>query len=478
MFAPVGSRFGAGPLAMSNAPEDPAETAEGPRLTRLQALLGQSRECLARCANKESLLKQFCSLAVHSGGMRMAWIGLVEGATQRVLPVASCGDDADGLAGIPISIRPGDPGGSDPIAAAIRGNRPFWSQDVQHDPAAASWQERARGAGWASAAFLPLHHHGKAIGALCVYSQEAGTFDAAARSLLIHWAADISSGLQELAAETERQRRGAERDRLFKLSLDLLCVAGFDGRFRQLNPAWSATLGWSLEELLSRPWLDFVHPEDREGTLRAQEELARGVPVLEFENRYRCRDGSYRWLSWNSFPVPEEGLLFAVVRDSTGRKLAEEERRQVFGRISDAFVALDKDWRYTFLNEKAGQMFGRRPEDLIGRHIWTEFPEGVGQPFHRAYEQAMSTQQPVFLEEYYPPYDRWFENRNYPSPEGLTIYFQDITDRKRAELALRVREEQLRLFVENSPAAIALLDRDLNYLVASRRWRTDYQLGD
>jgi signal transduction histidine kinase/CheY-like chemotaxis protein len=82
-------------------------------------------------------------------------------------------------------------------------------------------------------------------------------------------------------------------------------------------------------------------------------------------------------------------------------------------------------------------MFGRTPEDLLGRHIWTEFPEGVGQPFHLAYERAMREQRAFSFRDYYAPWDRWFENRLYPSPAGLTILFQDITEDYRREKALR-----------------------------------------
>ena len=111
----------------------------------------------------------------------------------------------------------------------------------------------------------------------------------------------------------------------------------------------------------------------------------------------------------------------------------DAEFQHVFDRITDAYVALDRDWRYTYLNAKACEFFGRRAEDLIGKNIWTEFPEGRDQAFHRAYEQAMAEQQPVFLEAFYPPHQRWFENRIYPSADGLTIYFRDITERKRGE---------------------------------------------
>jgi PAS domain S-box-containing protein len=106
-------------------------------------------------------------------------------------------------------------------------------------------------------------------------------------------------------------------------------------------------------------------------------------------------------------------------------------------RVSDGFVALDKDWRYAYVNEQAAALFGRRPADLLGRHIWTEFPEGVGQPFHHAYERAMAEQVFVQLEAFYAPWDRWFENRIYPSPDGIAIFFHEITDRKLAERQAR-----------------------------------------
>ncbi len=122
-------------------------------------------------------------------------------------------------------------------------------------------------------------------------------------------------------------------------------------------------------------------------------------------------------------------------------RAAHEELSGVLERISDGFVALDKNWCYTYLNTKGAQLLGREnPAQLIGRHIWTEFPEGVGKPFHLAYEEAARTQKPLVVEEFYEPWDLWFENRIYPSPDGISIYFTDISERKRAERALHARE--------------------------------------
>lgn len=117
-----------------------------------------------------------------------------------------------------------------------------------------------------------------------------------------------------------------ERDRFFTISLDMLCIAGMDGYFKRLSPAFVDVLGYSLEELYARPILDFVHPEDIERTKAEVERQTKGMKVLAFDNRYRRKDGTYRDLSWKSVPVG--GLMYAVARDVTQQKEAEAELRK------------------------------------------------------------------------------------------------------------------------------------------------------
>ena len=107
------------------------------------------------------------------------------------------------------------------------------------------------------------------------------------------------------------------------LTLNLLCIAGTDGYFKHLNPAWETTLGYTREELLSHPYLEFVHPDDRQATLAEAASIASGRSTLSFENRYRCKDGSYKWLLWSAIVRAEKGLIYAVAADVTERKREE-----------------------------------------------------------------------------------------------------------------------------------------------------------
>ncbi len=125
-------------------------------------------------------------------------------------------------------------------------------------------------------------------------------------------------------------------EHFFGLSLDLFTVAGFDGYFRRLSTMWMKTLGWTLEELCAVPLIDFVHPEDKEVTLASRAQVMDGVPLSGFVNRYRCKDGSYRWLEWKSVAYTERVLVYAVARDITERRALEEERRRVEAQLVSA----------------------------------------------------------------------------------------------------------------------------------------------
>ena len=122
----------------------------------------------------------------------------------------------------------------------------------------------------------------------------------------------------------------SDLDRLFNLSLDLFCVAGFDGYLKRLSPSWERMLGFTDAELISKPYLEFIHPDDRQRTLEAAAKTETGVKVIQFRNRFLAKDGTYRWLSWNAVPLPEQQLVYAVGRDITDPKRHEDRQAAAY----------------------------------------------------------------------------------------------------------------------------------------------------
>ncbi|MFH1498934.1 MAG: ATP-binding protein [Verrucomicrobiota bacterium] len=160
-------------------------------------------------------------------------------------------------------------------------------------------------------------------------------------------------------------RAEEDRLRLFNLSLDLLCVAGIDGYFRHVNPSWTRVLGWTREELLSRPVESFMHPGDRERTLAARNDLARGIPVRGLENRYLCKDGSYRWLSWQCTVEPGGTAVFGVARDITDRRQSDHENL-ILSKL-DSAATLASGIAHDFNNLLTGLQLNLDMVELAGR---------------------------------------------------------------------------------------------------------------
>src|SRR5690242_9185002 len=181
---------------------------------------------------------------------------------------------------------------------------------------------------------------------------------------------------------TDLRQAREEADRYFTLSLDLLCIAGSDGYFKRLNPAWEKALGYSVEELLAKPFLEFIHPDDQAATIREAEKLGKGQDTVSFENRYRCKDGSYRSFLWSATPFAEQQLIYAVARDVTELKRAEEGLRRseellrlmVESAVGYAILMLDPNGHVVSWNAGAERIKGYRAEEIIGRHFSQFYP--------------------------------------------------------------------------------------------------------
>ncbi|MGH9256269.1 MAG: response regulator [Vicinamibacterales bacterium] len=193
---------------------------------------------------------------------------------------------------------------------------PAWIQDVVGDPNFPRAPVAAR-EGLHAAVGFPVLLRGEVLNVMEFFSRDIREPD---QELL----STLRTVGHQIGMFIDRRRAQEELDRFFALSLDMLCVARFDGYFKRLNPAWQRALGYTDAELLARPYLEFVHPDDLEATIREAKKLSEGSEVIYFENRYLHKEGTYRWLLWASVPYPQQQVIYATARDITERKTAEE----------------------------------------------------------------------------------------------------------------------------------------------------------
>jgi PAS domain S-box-containing protein len=164
----------------------------------------------------------------------------------------------------------------------------------------------------------------------------------------------------------------ADRALHFDLSRDLLARATYDGYFDRVNDRWTTVLGWSTEELTSRPYNELVHPDDVGSTDDETAALSAGGVTVQFVNRYRTKDGSWRWLEWNSVSVPERQRVYAAARDITERRVAENESRRLASIVefsNDPIITVSLDARITSWNPAAERMSGYSAEEAIGQPV-------------------------------------------------------------------------------------------------------------
>ncbi|HSY40940.1 MAG TPA: PAS domain-containing protein, partial [Polyangia bacterium] len=209
-------------------------------------------------------------------------------------------------------------------------------------------------------------------------------------------------------------------------------------------------------------FLATVHPEDREHTSTVLRLAMENVSAFVYDHRIVRPDGSVRMLHTRGEVMPgRDGRVTRLVGscwDITDRwealrraekaraeaEAARHEMENILGRVADGFVAVDRDCRYRYINESARRVMQRDPASLIGKRMWDEFPEVRGHDFQRTCEQALLDQRPARVWNYFQPWDRWFEGRIHPSPEGLSIFFTDVTEQQKAQEELRASAEQLR----------------------------------
>ncbi len=286
--------------------------------------------------------------------------------------------------------------------------------------------------------------------------------------------------------EAERLKVTEERDRFFNLSLDMLAIANFEGHFIRLNPAWERTLGFTPAEIMEQPYIDLIHPNDRAKTLSVAQGLNEGQVAISFENRYRCKDGSYRWLLWSAMPYAQQNLVYAIAHDITERKqaeaaLQESERKfsAVFDQTFELLGLLSPDGVVLQVNQAALDTVGAQLSDVVGKEFW-ETPWWSHSPQLQDQLRQWITQAEngQFIRHEVPFPDATgeivtvdFSLKSIVDEAGQTVMLlaegRDITDLKTAEQRLQESKEQLRAGVHVAGIALAQFDYATNLVTLS-----------
>ncbi|MFH0976580.1 MAG: PAS domain S-box protein [Spirochaetota bacterium] len=300
---------------------------------------------------------------------------------------------------------------------------------------------------------------------------------------IIHYQGIIIDITERKRTEEALREKTIELDYYFTSSLDLLCIADTDGHFHRLNPEWEKTLGYSITELKGRKFLEFVHEDDVEKTKAVISQLESQKQVLNFENRYRCKDGSYRWIEWRSFPSGK--MIYAVARDITGRKRienalreSEEKYRTLIENMQDCVYRSDLKGSITFASQSVARLLGcPSAEWMIGKNISQNFyyhPDERGELLKKLQTNGKVTNyevtlkrvdngQPVIIStssHYY--YDK---DGNIMGVEGV---FNDISQRKQAEDALLESKQRMSEIFNFLPDATFVVDKDKKIIAWNR----------
>ena len=260
---------------------------------------------------------------------------------------------------------------------------------------------------------------------------------------------------------TERKRAEdalRKSERLYRAigeSIDYgVWVCAADGRNIYASESFLKMVGITQEQCSNFGWGDVLHPEDAERTIAAWKECVRTGGNWDIEHRFRGTDGQWHAVLARGVPVKDEKgeiLCWAGINlDISRLKQTELALRNTHNRvitilesISDGFFSLDRQFRVTFVNETGARAIGQTRESMLGRVLWEIFPEAVGSDFERAYRKAMTERVTATTESVYPPLNAWFEAHAYPSEDGISVFFRDVTDRRRVEQTLRESQADL-----------------------------------
>ncbi|WP_020653388.1 sensor domain-containing protein [Massilia niastensis] len=271
---------------------------------------------------------------------------------------------------------------------------------------------------------------------------------------------DSSARLAQLAEENSA---------LIDNTLDLTALLGPDGRYLRVNAAVRDILGYAPDDMIGRHHSEFVHPDDRALALSNEASL-HGERPERHDLRVRCvrKDGATILMSVSARWCAQMQRMFFTARDVTGQQRDREELRRSKDRldamlesIGDAFFAIDREWRLTYANSKAGAFVGVEIAPSIGRHLLDLAPDLKTSEALVRYQHAMATGQAGTFELWWEPRSLWLEVRMYPNEDGMSVYFHDITAKREAEAALRKSEQRFRNLFQHAADSIMIVDSGL-----------------
>lgn len=351
------------------------------RMTKLYAALSQCNQAIVRCTNEDELFSIICRDAVNFGGMRMAWMGLLDEVSGQLQPVSSFGEGIEYLEGIEISLDASQPQGRGPTGTAMREDRPYWCQDFQHDPATRAWHERAARFGWAASASIPLHRKDQVVGAISLYADAVNAFDENAQNLLLEMAMDISYALDSFADDALLKRTAAElaeKDALYRTAFytspDSININRLsDGMYLNVNEGFEQLTGWKHEEVVGKTSREINIWQSYADRTRLVEALQRDGYCENLEANFTTKHGTtiQGLMSAKVISIKGEPCILNITRDITKIREAESTLRKLSQAVEQSpntVVITDIDANIEYANAAFSKVTGYSLEEVAGKN--------------------------------------------------------------------------------------------------------------